>query len=162
MQTFLPLADFEQSARILDRMRLREQRVETLQIMSALMTGTGWVNHPATLMWRRYEWALLRYQDAICDEWTSRGYKDTYKEKTKIVYETNLDWTPLIEWPNWLGTDRFHISHQSNLVRKFREYYAMYFPGVPDYMEYVWPSQDPELIALGPSPWWEPTDPPQF
>lgn len=162
IQTFLPFADFAQSARVLDRQRLGKQRVENMQILSALMTGKGWVNHPATLMWRRYEWALMRYQFYICREWTDRGYKDTCLEKSRIIYETNLNFEPNKEWPNWLGTERFHISHQSNLMRKDRVYYSQYFPGVPDYMEYVWPTQDPDLIALGPSPWWECTNPPLF
>lgn len=160
MQTFLPYADFGASARVLDNQRLRWQRTETMQIMSALMTGTGWVNHPATLMWRRYEWALLQYQYAICEEWVERGHPDTCAEKTKIIFESNLDFDIKREWPNWLGQDRFHLSHQSNLMRKFREHYSMYFPGIPDYMPYVWPTQDPEMMALGPSPWWNAPDPP--
>lgn len=159
MQTFLPYPDFNSSARVLDRQRLGKQRVETLQIMSALMTGTGWVNHPATLMWRRYEWALLRYQKAICDEWLERGYKDTCYEKTELLYNRHRRWTEELIWPNWLGIEGFHISHQSNLMRKDRAYYSQYFPLIPDYMEYVWPHEEPEYLKLGPSPWWSPPDP---
>ena len=36
MQTFLPVADFEESARLLDSPRLGKQRVETLQILRAI------------------------------------------------------------------------------------------------------------------------------
>ncbi len=43
MQTFLPYADFERSAAVLDRQRLGKQRVETLQIFQAL-TGRRVVN----------------------------------------------------------------------------------------------------------------------
>lgn len=160
MQTFLPYADFARSAEVLDRQRLGKQRVETLQIMSALMTGKGWVNHPATLAWRRYEWALLRYQFYICKEWTDRGYKDTCYEKTRIVFEHNLDFEVVRQWPKWLAVDRFHLSHQSNLMRKDRTYYSQYFPGIPDYMEYVWPTQDPEILAMPEAPWWQPPVPP--
>ena len=36
MQTFLPYASFEESAKVLDRQRLGKQRVECLQIFNAL------------------------------------------------------------------------------------------------------------------------------
>ena len=78
MQTFVPEDTFAKSVRVLDRQRLGKQRVETLQIMKALAgLSKGWVNHPATRMWRGYEQALLDYQDATCNEWLRRGYKDT-------------------------------------------------------------------------------------
>lgn len=82
MQTFLPYEDFAATALVLDRQRLGKQRVETMQILTALLTGRGWVNHPATLMWAGYEVALLDYQLAVCDEWTAvRGYRDSCADK---------------------------------------------------------------------------------
>jgi len=33
MQTFVPYANFSESAKVLDRQRLGKQRVETLQVM---------------------------------------------------------------------------------------------------------------------------------
>ena len=53
MQTFLPVADFEDGARLLDSPRLGKQRVETLQILRALeLPDYGWASHPAVRMWR--------------------------------------------------------------------------------------------------------------
>lgn len=153
MQTFLPYVDFRQSARVLDRQRLGKQRVENLQIMKALVTGTGWVNHPATLMWRRYEWALLQYQKAICDEWTSRGYSDTCYEKTKELYNRYKYKLEDPAWPYWVGGD-IHISHQSNLLRKDPDHYSTYFRKVPDDLEYVWPVPYDESVIFDPTPWW--------
>lgn len=43
--------------------------------------------------------------------------------------------------PPWLGESEFHRSHQSNLIRKDPEFYGPRFPGVPDDLEYVWPSR---------------------
>lgn len=160
MQTFLPYASFHTSASVLDRQRLGKQRVETLQIMSALMTGKGWTSHPATLMWRKYEWALLEYQYAVCREWTQRGYKDTCYDKTKALYLRHRTWTESLIYPGWLGQNRFHLSHQSNLMRKDRVYYSQFFPGVPDYMDYVWPHAEPEYRKLTSKSWWNPPDPP--
>ncbi|MFL6108162.1 MAG: pyrimidine dimer DNA glycosylase/endonuclease V [Marmoricola sp.] len=50
MQTFLPYADFEKSARALDTKRLGKQRVETIQVVRALTwEGYGWRSPPAVV-----------------------------------------------------------------------------------------------------------------
>ena len=135
MQTFLPYQDFELSAKCLDYRRLGKQRVECKQILMAL-TGQskGWVNHPATRMWRGYEGALTDYAIHVCREWKSRGYMDSLENWFRDV--------PIPEktlwYPKWLSED-FCLSHQSNLVRKFPEHYRKYFPDVPDDLSYIWP-----------------------
>ena len=140
MQTFLPYPDYEESAFSLDSKRLGKQRVETLQIMSALLTGRGWINHPATKMWRGHEWSLLQYQDAICDEWTRQGgYKDTCLEKTRALYFNYRGDSDRGPDPWWVGVKSLHLSHQSNLIRKDAKYYAPQFPGVPADLPYYWP-----------------------
>jgi hypothetical protein len=136
MQTFLPCADFFKSARVLDRQRLGKQRVENLQIMKALVTGQGWVNHPATKMWRGYECDLMTYQSAICSEWTWRGYKDTCLNKTFILHD--CEWSDEKQ-PPWLGDEAFHASHRSNLLRKLPEHYSQFGWIEPDDLPYVWP-----------------------
>jgi hypothetical protein len=138
MQTFLPYADFELSAEVLDHRRLGKQRVETMQIMTALCGGRGWTNHPAVKMWRGYEESLLRYQDAICRQWVFRGYRDTCWDKTLDILDL-ADIPKAQEDPWWLGAEDFHRAHQSNLIRKNPEYYRPLFPGVPDNLEYLWP-----------------------
>jgi hypothetical protein len=137
MQTFLPYESFTKSASVLDRQRLGKQRVENLQVIKALITpGYGWQNHPAVKMWRGHEYTLLKYQEAICNEWTGRGYKDTCLEKSIDL----LAGYPIgITKPKWLGNVEFHESHQSNLLRKFPEHYSQYFTNVSDNLEYVWP-----------------------
>lgn len=137
MQTFLPYVSFEKSAEVLDRQRLGKQRVEVLQILNALAgLSAGWVNHPATRMWRGHEYLLVRCGIAMCEEWSYRGYNDTTMFKILSVatkFEAN------ISVPEWLGNEEFHLSHQSNLVRKDPIYYRQFFPNVPDNLEYVWP-----------------------
>lgn len=141
MQTFLPYPSFAQSVKVLDRQRLGKQRVETLQIMASLVHSTGWVHHPATKMWAGYEWALLQYQEATVSEWLSRGYKDTCLEKTHELYHSFA--SPYIcgeRFPYWLGDVEFHLSHQSNLIRKNFKHYGPLFPRVPDDLPYIWPT----------------------
>lgn len=134
MQTFLPYKDFSKSAKVLDRQRLGKQRVETLQILKALTDQNyGWQNHPAVKMWRGYEVALARYGLAICNEWKSRGYKDTCADKIRpYCYGKRA------KYPKWLGSRKFHLSHKSNLIRKNPEHYRYYFDVSSD-IEYVWP-----------------------
>lgn len=135
MQTFLPYADFVASARVLDRQRLGKQRVEAWQIMLALHgQSKGWVNHPATRMWRGYEEALALYGDAMCFEWIRRGYRDSLLERFHPFITNNA---PV--FPAWFGNDELHLSHRSNLIRKMPDYYADIWPDVPNDLPYVWP-----------------------
>lgn len=145
MQTFLPYPNFRRTAEVLDQKRLGKQRVENLQIMKALVTGRGWVNHPATKMWKGYEWALVEYQVAICEEWTRRGFKDACLERTiELAWLSGCDYPEDPELPPWLGEPLFHISHQSNLLRKDPDYYGPMFVGIPDDIPYVWPTKSKE------------------
>lgn len=129
------------SAAVLNRQHLGKQRVETYQIMIALLEGRGWIHHPVTKMWAGYEWALLHYQKAVCTEWhLKRGYDDTCMRKTFEVYVKHRG---SVDAPNrlppWYGNKEFHLSHKSNLLRKDPEHYGDYFPGVPNNLTYVYP-----------------------
>jgi len=137
MQTFLPYADYKKSAQSLDRFRLGKQRVEGLQILNSLVEGGGWSDHPAVKMWRSHEGALAQYTIAICEEWQSRGYRDTVKGKVLSLLKDHPEWNSLP--PRWMGDPAFHLSHQSNLVRKKPEFYARKFPGISGDMAYIWP-----------------------
>lgn len=150
MQTFLPYADFSQTARSLDYRRLGKQRVEAWQVLRALNGMTkGWRNHPAVLMWNGYEKALCVYAIAICDEWIARGYNDTMRERF-VQWSSQLDDNnEQLKMPPWLGDQEFHRSHQSNLVRKFPEHYKEQFPDVPEDLEYLWPTTlDNNLVKV--------------
>lgn len=150
MQTFLPYAEFVTSASVLDNARLGKQRVETLQILNTLLgISKGWQSHPAVKMWRGYEAGLVEYGVAICDEWIGRGFKDTCRDKILNLGELAVDCTPSDlnqerasreRYPEWLGDEELHISHQSNLIRKLPSHYSKYFIGVPADLPYVWPA----------------------
>lgn len=146
MQTFLPYPDFKKSALVLDYRRLGKQRVETKQILNALDgLSKGWTNHPATNMWRGYEFALAYYGLTMCAEWIRRGYNDSLSEFFIQRLSQYGDETAVL--PPWMGDEEFHTSHQSNLVRKDPEYYGSHFPEVPDDLPYIWPSSTHLLAA---------------
>ncbi len=155
MQTFLPYKSFEESVKILDYKRLGKQRVEAYQILKALLIGphvikvddkkgnlqrltqqkTPWYNHPAIRMWNGYETALAIYGLITCEEWISRGYRDSLRSKFFSYYLAHKK----VVYPWWLGIEEFHVSHRSNLLRKKKEYYEKFFNDVPSDMEYFWP-----------------------
>jgi hypothetical protein len=139
MQTFLPYASFQQTARALDYRRLGKQRVETYQLLKALNGETrGWANHPAANMWRGHEAVLAMYGCMMCDEWKKRGYVDNMSPRIAEYFKI-FGKPSDCPRPPWLGDPDFHVSHQSNLVRKFPEHYGPLFPGVPDDLPYIWP-----------------------
>jgi len=142
VQTFVPYGSrFLSNAKCLDNKRLGKQRVECLQILNALTNpdAKGWRNHPATRMWENHIPALVHYGVAICDEWTSRGYKDTCALKlvTKAIdVGVNLGCLVL---PEWLYDEEVMQSHRSNLIRKLPDHYGPMWPSVPNDMPYKWP-----------------------
>jgi len=141
VQTFMPYDDFKFTAQALDNKRLGKQRVEAWQVLRALRGETkGWVNHPATVMWRGCEQALVHYGIVICAEWQERGFKDSLLDKFLGEWQGNLQY----EEPWWMGYNPLHTSHQSNLYRKDPVYYKDFANATAD-LPYVWCHPDGTL-----------------
>lgn len=156
MQTFVPYESFKDSARCLDYRRLGKQRVECKQILRALevpvggplaQSQKGWRSHPAVLMWRGHEMALCDYAMRVCEEWVRRGYNDSlwgqFHDAKSFVVPTSADvmagrYLP----PHWLGDERVHASHRSNLLRKLPEHYSRFGWSEPDNLPYFWPTAE--------------------
>ncbi len=146
MQTFLPYEDFVQSARVLDPPRLGKQRVETLQILRALVLPSyGWQTHPVVDMWRGYVPALTRYGLDMVAVWTDLGHSDTtapqmleFAPEVGTMTQADLRDRGLV--PSWLGDEAVHRSHRSALVRKDPAFYRPLFGDIPDDLPYVWPT----------------------
>lgn len=142
MQTFMPLPSFEASARCLDRQRLGKQRIETKQLVMALLDGGGWANHPAARMWAGHELALCEYGIAICAAWRDRGYVDNqlpwfqtrYRELFEEGYRTDM--------PDWLGDPAFHAAHRSALLAKNPDWYKRFNWTDPAVINYIWPGRE--------------------
>jgi hypothetical protein len=148
MQTFLPVADFAESARLLDSPRLGKQRVETLQVLRALeLPDYGWASHPVVAMWRGRTAGLVVYGLAMVRAWRERGFADTTET---LIAEFAPDAAGMTQaraaaaglLPSWVGDEELHRSHRSNLVAKEPAFYRPLFPGEPDDLPYVWPGPD--------------------
>ena len=135
MQTFVPYESFEDTARVLDDKRLGKQRVETMQILNVLYTGSrgAWSSHPATRMWAGHEGVLLEYQFVICAEWIRRGFKHTLTHDAGLVEKFKTRTVP----PFWLGHPLVHKSHRQTLKHKDPIAYALFAEEAK--YEYVWP-----------------------
>ena len=149
MQTFLPYADFDASARALDLKRLGKQRVEAIQVVRALtVPGYGWRHHPAALMWKGHEEALGRYGLTVCDVWREAGFADTCAATIAAdlaaagvgSIRSYAELEDAGDLPPWLFDEAFLRSHRSALLRKDPEFYGGRFGDVPPDLPYVWPS----------------------
>jgi hypothetical protein len=136
MQTFLPYEDFKQSAKVLDNKRLGKQRVECLQIINVLKgKSKGWRNHPAILQWKGYTYTLALYGSTMSLEWVSRGFKDNLL----MFFQTEMQTSNEKDNPPWLGNERYHASHRSNLLRKNFDYYKQFNWLESANLPYFWP-----------------------
>lgn len=137
MQTFLVdnHPHFHTTMKCLDNKRLGKQRVEAMQILDALQrTNGGWINHPATVMWRGYATLLMYYHDRCIEEWKLRGFTNTMQCKLP-----DGD-TMLHTYPHWWHDERVYASHRSNLLRKHPTHYEQFNWHEPDNLPYHWPT----------------------
>ena len=139
MQTFLPGgSNFLQTALDLDRQRLIKQGVESYQILRANAGLTkGWVNHPATKMWRGHEGWLYLYTVRIYDEIKARGYKaDAIDKIAELMNEYYPNWQDDVP-PPWLYDDRVKITHQGRLYEKAPDKYPQFAQSAKIYRKFV-------------------------
>ena len=142
MQTFLPYESFAESAAVLDQARLGKQRVETLQVLRALLMPTyGWQRHPVVGMWRGFVPALAAYGLAMTDAWIAGGRADTVRPHL-LEFAPEVDGVPqsAVDLPSWIGDPAVHESHRSKLITKSPDFYRPLFVGTPEGLEYVWPA----------------------
>lgn len=171
MQTFMPYPDIEESAVALDPRRRFNQINEANVLVACLEQGpyilkhfsmsktyrrgpvkpvppgwvvarTPWYAHAACRMWWGYPEALKAYTNAVILAVWRAG---THPNMTAQLYDLS-GWV-CRKWPSWLGDDRLHRSHRSNLLRKDPEYYGQHgWTERPD-LPYHWPRAEHYLTA---------------
>lgn len=112
---------------------LGKQRVEGAQIVTALINGGGWQNHPATVMWRGYEYALMYYVNCCIDEWVSRG---------RVNNMEKYDLPESYPFPWWVRWDKLHRSHRALLNKKDPSHYKFEYDAKFDKIGYIWPTEE--------------------
>lgn len=170
MQTFLTnySLDFRMTAESLDRLRLNKQALEAWQIMMTNLNlnrfgeyrvAKGWRNHPASLMWRGHEYALLEYIKAMTDEWRRRGYNTTIYRKACETIDRAEELGLLMSenYPDWMVDPvilyELTSSHRRALLVKNYDWYSKYewpedYGYPPDGYTYIWPVSSQKLHAI--------------
>lgn len=123
MQTFIPYPDIHRSLMCLDMRRLGKQRSEAKQLIDTIMgrpmasgkPRTGWINHPAAVMWRGYLPALIYYYNTSLAVFAKRGGKNN---KLQPEHYIQLDKLCSADMPWWWSDELVHRSHQSRLLFK--------------------------------------------
>ena len=158
--TFLPYPDFQKTAETLDMRRLGSTKNETRIIINTLLTGKGWINHPATRAWIGHIDALKLFFNIILQEWFKRGYKSGmtfYKLSNFLKVESKIpkrfrtlrryyrqnDYNLKMPW--WMGNEEYHYSHQAVLQRKKPDFYKFDFPNKYNETGYFWPRENRTL-----------------
>ena len=125
MITFLPCADFDAIARLLDDKRLGGQRTEAWAILKWLRAPQEYpklVKAGYCAMWSGYEEALVKYVNAMLREWARRGKKnDVLKPGDAALGLEELASPPM---PPWLGEERLHSCHRDALMAKLPSHYG--------------------------------------
>lgn len=150
MQTFLPYADFTKSALIIDTDRIGNQ---VYRECKTLING-GWPHHPASKMWRGYEYWLAVYALALLDDMPNRTKADGVRPKFapdvvprwREFFQQKADEHIKGPRPPWLGDERVHASHRGVMLWKNPEWYSQFGwteqplgPGPDGKFPYYWP-----------------------
>lgn len=101
----------------------------------------AWSNHPAVLMWKGYEEALLEYLLQCCTEWVCRGYEDNVWSNHGAPRALTTFQTDRFAFPKWLGDDRLHSSHRAALLFKNPKHYKQFNWTEEPKMDYFWPTK---------------------
>lgn len=134
IQTFLPVPDFKECARILDKKRVWKQVIEAKMILDTIKTSRkAWANHPVTRMWRGHEGLLTIYYNTFLRECINER-QIRVKAYSEIILPSTI--YPL---PSWMSDERVYSSHRSNLLRKDPVYYGKFGWLEDNSQKYFWP-----------------------
>jgi hypothetical protein len=142
----LPVPDFKECARILDKKRVWKQVIEAKVILNVLNSKwqkanltvdnchlPPWQNHPVTRMWRGYEGLLTIYYNTFLKECINER-QIRVKAYSEIILPSTVH-----QLPSWMSDERLYSSHRSNLLRKDSVYYGKFGWLEDDKQSYFWP-----------------------
>jgi len=151
MQTFLPYANFTDSAITLDKKRCWKQVVEAHQIIDVLEGKTkSWENHPAILMWGRDYLIPLKHYFNCFLYISKRVHKVNTKYEPYNHVQKYMDLGGSLLMPWWLGNEDFHCAMRARLIEKDRDFYLPLFPDDEGFNggKYFWPDMKTETFRI--------------
>ena len=139
MQTFLSEPTFAASAKALDSKRLNKQLLEGRQMLNALAGNQkGFVNHPATQMWKGHEHRFLDYLNEVATEMMNRNIQWEKNHEAIVQLFDNHFLDSSYEDPYWWSGEskqRIITTHRANLYLKDPDYYCKYTPESIEYQQ---------------------------
>lgn len=136
LRTWLPDPSFQVSASLLHDAEVHRTRTDVIFILEVLAGRQKHMRHsPPVTMWRGSELMLIAYGTAMCEEWKSRGQRDSLGDRI-FAYATEAFETGALNphdngnKPWWLGNEGFHMSHKSGLIALRPEFYRPKWPTV--------------------------------
>ena len=134
MQVFAPSSDLAELVQVMDDVRLRNQRRESM----ALLNG-GWPNHPVAKLWAPWKGWLVIVTLGYCKEVVRRGWRDNTAERLRAIQVENY------HRPPWWGDEAFHSSHRASLLWKDPHHYGQFgWTEHPRY-GYIYPDQGEQV-----------------
>jgi len=125
MQTFMPVTNFQESSRIIDKKRCWKQCMEAWQMLNGFERERngdkfGYRNHAAIRMWVGYDEALKVYYNEF---WYT--CVDIHHYNIVKIKPIEVDHSKVV-LPPWIGYEPLHSSHRSRLLQKNYEYYKQF------------------------------------
>jgi len=138
MQIFVPFADVNVNAKILDEHTLNKQCASAAAIIDVLSqdVNNGWGWNPAIKMWKGNEAFLGHYAHRLFAEWKSLGFPDLWS--TRVIARGFIKTPSTTVYPWWWGHEQLHDYNKVALYRQNPEWYGQFF-------------KDLDLNAIG---WW--------
>lgn len=142
MQVFVPLPNFNDSRKVLDKKRLFKQVIEIRQILAGMgmkvekNDGTFYrpthKNHPIYKTWEDQQGCLMHYHDLLLYECQQRNIKTNIKNffPDSLLHK--------FDYPSWWGREDFHSRHRAALLAKNPEWYGQFGWSEEPKIDYVW------------------------
>lgn len=147
MQTYLPYADFYETAHCLRDYDLTTQIEHTVIILSTLheLDGfDGYQTHRAVKMWREYDAQLSHYGLVMCEEAEKRGLEVSGQDERLAWHLGNIASVEDFEMskPPWMldrRMKRVETTSRAVLLRRDRDFYKQYKWNVPEMSTLYYP-----------------------
>jgi hypothetical protein len=155
MRTFMPYPDFAKCAQCFTMKRLTKQRHDVMQILYMLSGRTHptihdrfMYNSPPKKVWCQIPFWLIKYGEAMCDEYESRtGKRDPLRDRLqnrREYFEGHGGYDREQPRPFFLESEAMQKSHRAILARQDAAHYEKFgFVRCPDDEKvFYWPVEE--------------------
>lgn len=138
---YLPHPDFEVSAQAFDSAMLQVNIDNIINLLENFHETefAQPVDDRQRLAWKDHEVSLCWYGIVLCVEMERRQLHASSRARLEWHLDMASAGAFSMDRPDWVGDERVHTSHQSQLIAHNPRVYAPAFPGIPDNLPVWWP-----------------------